>query len=69
MQRLEVDGATPLSWRPRVQAQDERDAREQARHIASWTDLPSRLATVEAAQHRIQRRRLTDPQIPQPGRS
>jgi hypothetical protein len=53
MERFEVEGTSLLSWTIRVQAHNEREAVEEAERIARWVDVPSSLATVNAAQHRI----------------
>jgi hypothetical protein len=46
----------------RVQAHDEREALEEAQRIATPVEISSSLATVRAAQHRIVRCRVTDPE-------
>jgi hypothetical protein len=53
MERFEVEDTSLLSWTIRVQAHNEREAVEEAERIGRWIALPSSLATVNAAQHRI----------------
>lgn len=60
MEAFEVDGTTLLSWTMRIHAQNEREALEEAQHIATRVEISSSLATVHGAQHRIVRCRVTD---------
>ena len=53
MERFEVEGTSLVSWTIRVQAHDEREAVKEAERIAGRIDLRSRLATVDAAEHRV----------------
>jgi hypothetical protein len=62
MENFEVDGTTPNDWTMRVQAHNEREALEEAQRIATPVEISSGLATVRAAQHRIVRCRVTDPE-------
>ncbi len=62
MEHFCVDGTTLLSWTIQVPAYNEVEAREEAQRILGWIDLPSSLATLHRAEHRVAGCRLSDPE-------
>ena len=60
MAEFEIEGTTLLSWKTRIQAHSESEAREEAQRIAGRIEIPSGVATVEVPQHFIRRSRATD---------
>jgi len=60
METFEVEGTTLVTWTVRVQAHNESESLEEAQRVVDRIDLSSPLATIDCAQHRIVRSRVTD---------